>query len=232
MAKLSRRVQALRAKVDRDRTYAVTEALALVKDCATAKFDESIDIAVNLGVDARKSDQVVRGSVVLPAGTGKTVRVAVFAQGDKAEAARAAGADVVGFDDLAEQVKGGNIDFDLCIATPDAMRVVGQLGQILGPRGLMPNPKVGTVTMDVTTAVKNAKAGQVQYRTDKAGIIHATIGRASFSVEALQQNLGALIDALQKAKPAASKGIYLRRVALSSTMGSGVRVEPSSINAA
>ena len=232
MAKLSRRVQALRAKVDRDRTYAVTEALALVKDCATAKFDESIDIAVNLGVDARKSDQVVRGSVVLPAGTGKTVRVAVFAQGDKAEAARAAGADVVGFDDLAEQVKGGNIDFDLCIATPDAMRVVGQLGQILGPRGLMPNPKVGTVTMDVTTAVKNAKAGHVHYRTDKAGIIHATIGRASFSVEALQQNLGALIDALQKAKPAASKGIYLRRVALSSTMGSGVRVEPSSINAA
>ncbi|WP_332673569.1 50S ribosomal protein L1 [Aromatoleum sp.] len=232
MAKLSKRVQALRAKVDRDRTYPVSEALALVKDCATAKFDESIDISVNLGVDARKSDQVVRGSVVLPAGTGKTVRVAVFAQGDKAEAARAAGADVVGFDDLAEQVKAGNIDFDLCIATPDAMRVVGQLGQILGPRGLMPNPKVGTVTMDVTTAVKNAKAGQVQYRTDKAGIIHATIGRASFSVEALQQNLGALIDALQKAKPAASKGVYLRRVALSSTMGSGVRVEPASITAA
>ena len=232
MAKLSKRVQALRAKVDRNRTYPINEALTLVKDCATAKFDESIDISVNLGVDARKSDQVVRGSVVLPAGTGKSVRVAVFAQGDRAEAARAAGADVVGFEDLAEQVKAGNIDFDLCIATPDAMRVVGQLGQILGPRGLMPNPKVGTVTMDVTTAVKNAKAGQVQYRTDKAGIIHATIGRASFSVEALQQNLGALIDALQKAKPAASKGIYLRRIALSSTMGSGVRVEPSSINAA
>jgi len=232
MAKLSKRVQALRAKVDRNRTYPINEALALVKDCATAKFDESIDIAVNLGIDARKSDQVVRGSVVLPAGTGKSVRVAVFAQGDKAEAARAAGADVVGFDDLAERVKAGNIDFDLCIATPDAMRVVGQLGQILGPRGLMPNPKVGTVTMDVTTAVKNAKAGQVQYRTDKAGIIHATIGRASFSVEALQQNLGALVDALQKAKPAASKGIYLRRVALSSTMGSGVRVEPASITAA
>jgi large subunit ribosomal protein L1 len=232
MAKLSKRVQALRAKIDRNRTYPISDALSLVKECATAKFDESIDIAVNLGVDARKSDQVVRGSVVLPAGTGKSVRVAVFAQGDKAEAARAAGADVVGFDDLAEQVKAGNIDFDLCIATPDAMRVVGQLGQILGPRGLMPNPKVGTVTMDVTTAVKNAKAGQVQYRTDKAGIIHATIGRASFTVEALQQNLGALIDALQKARPAASKGVYLRRVAVSSTMGGGVRVEPASINAA
>ena len=232
MAKLSKRVQALRAKVDRNRVYPIADALALVKECATAKFDESVDIAVNLGVDARKSDQVVRGSIVLPAGTGKTVRVAVFAQGDKAEAARAAGADVVGFEDLAEQVKGGTIDFDLCIATPDAMRVVGQLGQILGPRGLMPNPKVGTVTMDVTTAVKNAKAGQVQYRTDKAGIVHATIGRASFPVESLQQNLGALIEALVKAKPAASKGVYLRRVAVSSTMGSGVRVEPSSINAA
>jgi large subunit ribosomal protein L1 len=232
MAKLSKRVQALRAKVDRNRNYPIAEALALVKECATAKFDESIDIAVNLGVDARKSDQVVRGSVVLPAGTGKSIRVAVFAQGEKAEAARAAGADVVGFEDLAERIKGGSIDFDLCIATPDAMRVVGQLGQILGPRGLMPNPKVGTVTMDVTTAVKNAKAGQVQYRTDKGGIIHATIGRASFTVEALQQNLGALVEALQKAKPAASKGIYLRRVAVSSTMGGGVRVEPASINAA
>jgi large subunit ribosomal protein L1 len=232
MAKLSKRVQALRAKVDRNRTYPIAEALGLIKECATAKFDESIDISVNLGIDARKSDQVVRGSVVLPAGTGKSVRVAVFAQGEKAEAARAAGADVVGFEDLAEQVKGGNIDFDLCIATPDAMRVVGQLGQILGPRGLMPNPKVGTVTMDVTTAVKNAKAGQVQYRTDKGGIIHATIGRASFPVEALQQNLGALVDALIKAKPAAAKGIYLRRVAVSSTMGAGVRVEPASITAA
>ncbi|AUL99115.1 MAG TPA: 50S ribosomal protein L1 [Pseudothauera hydrothermalis] len=232
MAKLSKRVQALRAKVDRNRTYTVSEALALVKQCATAKFDESIDVAVNLGVDARKSDQVVRGSVVLPAGTGKTVRVAVFAQGEKAEAARAAGADVVGFDDLAEQVKAGNIDFDLCIATPDAMRVVGQLGQILGPRGLMPNPKVGTVTMDVTTAVKNAKAGQVQYRTDKAGIVHATIGRASFADEALQQNFNALIEALIKAKPAASKGVYLRKIAISSTMGAGVRVEPSSITTA
>ena len=183
-----------------------------------------------LGVDAKKSDQLVRGSVVLPAGTGKSVRVAVFAQGDKAEAARAAGADVVGFDDLAEQVKGGTIDFDLCIATPDAMRVVGALGQILGPRGLMPNPKVGTVTMDVTTAVKNAKAGQVQYRTDKAGLIHATVGRASFSVEALQQNVAALVDALVKAKPAASKGVYLRKVAVSSTMGAGVRVEPATLS--
>ena len=232
MAKLSKRVQALRAKVDRDRAYAISDALALIKECATAKFDESIDLAVNLGIDPRKSDQLVRGSVVLPAGTGKSVRVAVFAQGDKAEAARAAGADVVGFDDLAEQVKGGTIDFDVCIATPDAMRVVGQLGQILGPRGLMPNPKVGTVTMDVATAVKNAKAGQVQYRTDKGGIIHATVGRASFSVEALQQNVGALVEALVKAKPAAAKGVYLRRVAVSSTMGAGVRVEPSTINAA
>lgn len=231
MAKISKRVQALRAKVDRNRVYPAVEALTLVKECATAKFDESIDISVNLGVDARKSDQLVRGSVVLPAGTGKSVRVAVFAQGDKAELARAAGADVVGFEDLAAEVKAGNINFDLCIATPDAMRVVGQLGQILGPRGLMPNPKVGTVTMDVETAVKNAKAGQVQYRTDKAGIIHATIGRASFSIEALQQNAGAIIEALVKAKPAASKGVYLRRVAVSSTMGTGVKVEPGSISA-
>ncbi|GAA5173400.1 50S ribosomal protein L1 [Niveibacterium umoris] len=231
MAKQSKRLQALRAKIDRNRVYHVAEALALVKDTSTAKFDESVDVAVNLGIDAKKSDQLVRGSVVLPAGTGKSVRVAVFAQGPKAEEAKAAGADVVGFDDLAEKVKGGNIDFDLCIATPDAMRVVGALGQILGPRGLMPNPKVGTVTMDVTTAVKNAKAGQVQYRTDKAGIIHATIGRASFTVEALQQNLGALVDALVKAKPAAVKGQYIRKMAVSSTMGGGVRVEPTSLSA-
>ncbi|MBK9393575.1 MAG: 50S ribosomal protein L1 [Uliginosibacterium sp.] len=231
MAKLSKRVKSLRAKVDRSKLYAATEALNLVKGNAVAKFDESVDVSVNLGVDAKKSDQVVRGSVVLPAGTGKTVRVAVFAQGPKAEEAKAAGADVVGFDDLAADVKAGKIEFDLCIATPDAMRVVGALGQILGPRGLMPNPKVGTVTMDVTTAVKNAKAGQVQYRTDKAGIIHATIGRASFSVEALQQNLGALVDALVKARPAAAKGVYLRKIALSSTMGPGVRVEPTSLNA-
>ncbi len=228
MAKLSKRAKLLATKVDRERLYPITDALSLVKECATAKFDESVDIAVNLGIDARKSDQLVRGSVVMPAGTGKTVRVAVFAQGEKAEVAKAAGADIVGFDDLAEQVKAGNINFDLCIATPDAMRVVGALGQVLGPRGLMPNPKVGTVTMDVATAVKNAKAGQVQYRTDKAGIVHATIGRASFGVEALQQNANALIEALLKAKPAASKGVYLRKIAVSSTMGIGVRVEPAS----
>jgi large subunit ribosomal protein L1 len=229
MAKLSKRTKALRATIDRNKLYPVAEALGLVKGNATAKFDESIDVAVNLGVDAKKSDQLVRGSVVLPAGTGKNVRVAVFAQGAKAEEAKAAGADVVGFDDLAASVKGGTIDFDVCIATPDAMKVVGALGQILGPRGLMPNPKVGTVSMDVTTAVKNAKAGQVQYRTDKGGIIQCTIGRASFTVEALQQNLGALIDALNKAKPAASKGVYLKKVALSSTMGGGVRVDQASL---
>ena len=229
MAKLSKRVQALRAKVDRNKNYPLTEALSLVKECATAKFDESIDIAVNLGVDAKKSDQLVRGSVVLPAGTGKSVRVAVFAQGDKAEAARAAGADVVGFDDLAEQVKGGTIDFDLCIATPDAMRVVGALGQVLGPRGLMPNPKVGTVTPDVATAVKNAKAGQVQFRVDKAGIIHGTIGRRSFDDDKLKGNLAALLEALTKLKPASSKGVYLRKIAVSSTMGVGVRVDVNSI---
>jgi large subunit ribosomal protein L1 len=229
MAKLSKRVQAVRAKVDRNKLYPLSDALGLVKGNATAKFDESIDVSVNLGVDAKKSDQIVRGSVVLPAGTGKTVRVAVFAQGAKAEEAKAAGADVVGFEDLAADVKAGNMNFDIVIATPDAMRVVGQLGQILGPRGLMPNPKVGTVSMDVTTAVKNAKAGQVQYRTDKGGIIHCTIGRASFAVEALQQNLSALIDALQKAKPASSKGQYLRKISLSSTMGAGVRVDQATL---
>jgi large subunit ribosomal protein L1 len=231
MAQHSKRVRAVRAKVDRLKNYPLTEALGMVKQNATAKFDESIDVAVNLGIDAKKSDQLVRGSVVLPAGTGKTVRVAVFAQGAKADEARAAGADVVGFDDLAATVKGGTMDFDICIATPDAMKVVGALGQILGPRGLMPNPKVGTVTMDVTTAVKNAKAGQVQYRTDKGGIIQCTIGRASFSVEALQQNLGALIDALNKAKPATSKGQYLRKISLSSTMGAGVRVDQATLSA-
>jgi large subunit ribosomal protein L1 len=229
MAKISKRVQAIRAKVDRNKIYPLAEALALVKENATAKFDESIDIAVNLGVDSRKSDQVVRGSVVLPAGTGKTVRVAVFAQGDKAEAARAAGADIVGFDDLAAEVKAGNLNFDMVIATPDAMRVVGQLGQILGPRGLMPNPKVGTVTADVTTAVKNAKAGQVQYRTDKAGLVHATLGRASFAAEALTQNFNAFVDALVKARPVAAKGVYLKKIALSSTMGIGVRVDNASV---
>ena len=229
MAKLSKKQKALEGKIDRNKAYALADALSLVKETATAKFNESVDVAVNLGVDPRKSDQVVRGSVVLPAGTGKSVRVAVFAQGDKAEAAKAAGAEVVGFDDLAEQVKAGNLNFDVVIATPDAMRVVGALGQILGPRGLMPNPKVGTVTMDVTTAVKNAKAGQVQYRTDKAGIVHATIGRASFEADKLEQNLRALIDALQKAKPAAAKGVYLKKIALSSTMGPGVRVDAASL---
>ena len=231
MAKLSKRIKNLRDKVDRNKLYPVADALALVKECAVAKFDESVDVSVNLGIDARKSDQNVRGSVVLPAGTGKTVRVAVFAQGDKAEAAKAAGADIVGFDDLAATVKAGTIEFDICIATPDAMRVVGALGQVLGPRGLMPNPKVGTVTMDVATAVKNAKAGQVQYRSDKGGVIHCTIGRASFEVDALQQNLAALLDALQKAKPASSKGQYMRKISLSSTMGVGLRVDQASLSA-
>ncbi len=229
MAKISKRSKALHAKVDRNKFYLVKDALTLLKECANAKFDESIDVAVNLGVDAKKSDQTVRGSVVLPAGTGKTVRVAVFAQGEKAEAAKAAGADIVGFEDLAATVKAGTIEFDICIATPDAMRVVGSLGQILGPRGLMPNPKVGTVTMDVVTAVKNAKAGQVQYRTDKGGIVQCTIGRASFPVESLQQNLAALIEALQKAKPANAKGQYLKKISLTSTMGAGVRIDQASL---
>ena len=231
MAKLSKRQQAL-PKVDRNKAVPIVEGLDIVKKAATAKFDESIDVAVNLGIDAKKSDQVVRGSVVLPAGTGKKVRVAVFAQGDKAEAARAAGADVVGLDDLAAEIKAGKIDFDIAIASPDTMRVVGQLGQILGPRGLMPNPKVGTVTPDVATAVKNAKAGQVQYRTDKAGIVQCTIGRASFAPEALKQNLDALMDALNKAKPQSQKGIYLRKLSVSSTMGPGVRVDLASLQGA
>jgi large subunit ribosomal protein L1 len=229
MAKHSKRVMAARAKVDRNKQYPLPDALAMVKESATAKFNESVDVAVNLGIDARKSDQVVRGSVVLPAGTGKSVRVAVFAQGAKADEAKAAGADVVGFDDLAATVKAGTIDFDVCIATPDAMKVVGQLGQILGPRGLMPNPKVGTVSMDVTNAVKNAKAGQVQYRTDKAGIVMCTIGRVSFSLDQLQQNLSALIDALNKSKPAAAKGQYLKKISVSSTMGAGVRIDQTSL---
>jgi len=231
MAKISKRYKALAAKVDRNKLYPVADALSLVKETAKAKFDESIDVAVNLGIDAKKSDQLVRGSVVLPKGTGKTVRVAVFAQGAKAEEARAAGADVIGFDDLAESVKAGKMDFDVVIASPDAMRVVGQLGQILGPRGLMPNPKVGTVTADVAGAVKNAKAGQVQYRTDKNGIVQCTIGRASFAPEALRENLVALIDALNKAKPAASKGVYLKKISVSSTMGVGVRIEQASLTA-
>ena len=229
MAKLSKRIQALRAKVDRNRAYPLADALALVKETANAKFDESVDLAVNLGIDAKKSDQLVRGSVVLPAGTGKSVRVAVFAQGAKAEEAKAAGADVVGFDDLAAQVKEGNLNFDVAIATPDAMRVVGALGQILGPRGLMPNPKVGTVTMDVTTAVKNAKAGQVQYRTDKGGIVQCTVGRASFTPEQLATNIKALIEALNKARPAAAKGVYLRKVSVTTTMGVGIRVDQATV---
>ena len=229
MTTLSKRQKAFQGKVDRNKSYAVGDALKLAKDFATAKFDESIDVAVSLGIDARKSDQLVRGSVVLPAGTGKTVRVAVFAQGEKADAARAAGADIVGFEDLAADIKAGNMNFDVVIATPDAMRVVGQLGQILGPRGLLPNPKVGTVTMDVSTGVKNAKAGQVQYRTDKGGIVHSTIGRASFAPEKLEQNLKALIEALTKAKPASSKGQYLKKIAVSSTMGPGVRVDSTTL---
>ena len=231
MAKVSKRMKAIAAKVDRTKLLPLADALSLVKECAVAKFDESIDVAVQLGVDARKSDQVVRGSVVMPAGTGKTVRVAVFTQGPKVEEAKAAGADIVGMEDLAEQVKAGNLNFDIVIASPDAMRIVGTLGQILGPRGLMPNPKVGTVTPDVATAVRNAKAGQVQYRTDKAGIIHAGIGRASFQIEALESNLKALIEALNRAKPSSSKGIYLRKVAVSSTMGAGVRVDPAAFSA-
>jgi large subunit ribosomal protein L1 len=228
---MSKRYKAIASKVDRNKMYALTDALLMVKENAVAKFDESIDVAVNLGIDARKSDQLVRGSVVLPRGTGKTVRVAVFAQGAKAEEARAAGADIVGFDDLAESIKKGELNFDVVIASPDAMRLVGQLGQILGPRGLMPNPKVGTVSADVAGAVRNAKAGQVQYRNDKNGIIQCTIGRASFAPEALRENLLALIDALAKAKPASSKGVFMRKVSLSSTMGVGIRVDQTSFNA-
>ncbi|MFM2407137.1 MAG: hypothetical protein RL223_5017 [Pseudomonadota bacterium] len=229
MAKLTKRQKAQQGKIETTKLYAIDDAITLVKEFAAAKFDESIDVAVQLGVDAKKSDQVVRGAVVMPNGTGKTKRVAVFAQGAKAEEAKAAGADVVGMDDLAAEVKNGVINFDVVIASPDAMRVVGQLGQILGPRGLMPNPKVGTVTPDVATAVKNAKAGQVQYRVDKAGIIHGTIGRRSFDSDKLKGNLQALLDALNKSKPATSKGVYLRKVAVSSTMGVGVRVDVGSI---
>jgi large subunit ribosomal protein L1 len=229
MTKLTKKAKSVEGKVDTNKLYAVVDALGIVKECATAKFDESIDVAVQLGIDAKKSDQVVRGAVVLPNGTGKTKRVAVFAQGAKADEAKAAGADVVGMDDLAAQVKAGNMPFDVVIAAPDAMRVVGTLGQILGPRGLMPNPKVGTVTPDVATAVKNAKAGQVQFRVDKAGIVHATIGRRSFDADKLKSNLLALVDALNKAKPTASKGVYLRKLAVSSTMGVGVRVDTTSL---
>ena len=229
MAKLTKRMKAAQSKVEAQKFYALADALTLVKETASAKFDESVDVAIQLGIDPRKSDQAVRGAAVLPEGTGKTVRVAVFAQSAKAEEAKAAGADVVGFDDLAATVKAGQLDFDVVIASPDAMRIVGQLGKILGPRGLMPNPKVGTVTPNVAEAVKNAKAGQVQFRADKAGIIHASIGRASFEAARLETNLKALIDALIKAKPAASKGQYLRKVSVSSTMGVGVRVDVSTV---
>lgn len=229
MAKITKRMKAAQSKVEAQKFYAVADALALVKETASAKFDESVDVAIQLGIDPRKSDQAVRGAAVLPEGTGKTVRVAVFAQGVKADEAKAAGADIVGFDDLAATVKAGQLDFDVVIASPDAMRIVGQLGKILGPRGLMPNPKVGTVTPNVAEAVKNAKAGQVQFRADKAGIIHASIGRASFEAARLETNLKALIDALVKAKPASSKGQYLRKVSVSSTMGVGVRVDVSTV---
>jgi large subunit ribosomal protein L1 len=231
MAGMSKRKKLAREKVSATTAYPLDDALNLVKELASAKFAESIDVAVNLGVDPRKSDQVVRGSTVLPHGTGKTVRVAVFAQGENAEKAKAAGADIVGFDDLAATVKGGEMNFDVVIATPDAMRVVGQLGQILGPRGLMPNPKVGTVTADVETAVKNAKAGQVRYRTDKAGIIHCPIGRADFDLDSLKGNLNALLADLRKAKPASAKGVYLKKLTLSSTMGPGVSVDQASVDA-
>ncbi|OOX80188.1 50S ribosomal protein L1 [Snodgrassella alvi] len=229
MAKLSKRMQAIRAAVETNKLYAIDEALSLVKANATAKFDESIDVSFNLGIDPRKSDQIVRGSVVLPKGIGKTVRVAVFTQGANAEAAKAAGADVVGFDDLAAEVKAGNLNFDRVIASPDAMRVVGQLGTILGPRGLMPNPKDSTVTPNVAEAVKNAKTG-IRYRTNKDGIVQATIGRASFDVADLRENFNALLDAIVKAKPAAAKGQYLRKIAVSSTMGTGLRVDSTSVN--
>lgn len=230
MAAMSKRRKAARDKIDSTKAYPIDDALLLVKQFA-AKFPESIDVAVNLGVDPRKSDQVVRGSTVLPNGTGKTVRVAVFAQGDSAEKAKAAGADIVGFEDLAATIKAGELNFDVVIATPDAMRVVGQLGQILGPRGLMPNPKVGTVTADVETAVKNAKSGQVRYRTDKAGIIHCSIGRMDFEVPALKENLAALLGDLNKAKPASSKGVYVKKLTVSATMGPGISVDRGSVDA-
>lgn len=229
MAKLSKKAKQIKSKVDKSKQYSIAEAIALLKEFSNSKFDESVDVSVNLGIDPRKSDQNVRGASVLPNGTGKTVRVAVFTQGPNADAAREAGADVVGMDDLAEQVKKGEIDFDVVIASPDAMRVVGQLGQILGPRGLMPNPKVGTVTPDVATAVNNAKSGQVRYRADKGGIVHCSIGKVSFDPAAIQQNLEYLVADLKKAKPAAAKGVYFKKISLSSTMGPGVSLDQSSI---
>jgi large subunit ribosomal protein L1 len=231
LAKLSKNQKTVQERLERGKAYPVVEALGLVKELATAKFQESVDVSVNLGVDPKKSDQAVRGSTVLPHGTGKTVRVAVFAQGENADAAKEAGADIVGMDDLAESVKGGELNFDVVIASPDAMRVVGKLGQILGPRGLMPNPKVGTVTPDIAAAVKNAKAGQVRYRTDKSGIIHCQIGTVGFEVDALKENLEALLADLSKAKPASSKGQYMKRVSISSTMGPGVIVDQATVSA-
>jgi len=225
MAKLTKRAKLIREKIDAEKVYDADEAFSLLKEVSSVKFDETVDVAINLGIDARKSDQVVRGSTVLPNGTGRTMRVAVFAQGEQAEKATAAGADIVGFDDLADSIKGGNLDFDVVIATPDSMRVVGALGTILGPRGLMPNPKVGTVTMDVETAVKNAKAGQVQFRTDKAGIIHCPLGKITFEPTALRENLQSLVAELVKAKPSAAKGIYLQRATVSSTMGPGLDID-------
>ncbi len=230
MAKLSKRMKAVRENVDATKEYEINEAVALLKELATAKFVESVDVAVNLGIDARKSDQNVRGATVLPHGTGRDIRVAVFTQGANAEAAKAAGADIVGMEDLAEQVKKGEMNFDVVVASPDAMRVVGQLGTILGPRGLMPNPKVGTVTPNVAEAVKNAKAGQVRYRNDKNGIIHTTIGKASFEANQLQENLEALLVALKKAKPSSAKGTYLKKVSISTTMGAGVAVDQASLD--
>ena len=229
MRKPSKRHQAIVQRIDKTKLYSPEEALIFVKETASAKFDESVDVAISLGIDVRKSDQVVRGSVVMPSGTGKVVCVAVFAQGEKAKEAEQAGADIVGFEDLADKIKAGEINFDLAIASPDAMRIVGQLGQILGPRGLMPNPKVGTVTPDVANAVRNAKAGQVQFRADKAGIVHCTIGRASFEVDALLKNITALVNALNKSKPATSKGVYLQKMAISSTMGAGVKIDHASL---
>lgn len=230
MAKLSKRQKAINEKVVAGKLYPVQEAVAVLAEVSAVKFTESFDVAVNLGVDPRKSDQVVRGSTVLPHGTGKDVRVAVFAQGDNAEKAKAAGADVIGFEDLAESIKGGNLDFDVVIATPDAMRIVGQLGQVLGPRGLMPNPKVGTVTPDVATAVQNAKAGQVRFRTDKNGIIHCSVGKIGFSADAIKENIEALVADLKKLKPSSSKGVYVKKVTLSTTMGPGVAVDQSSLS--
>jgi large subunit ribosomal protein L1 len=230
MAKLTKRMRVIRDKVDATKEYEINEAVALLKELATAKFVESVDVAVNLGIDARKSDQNVRGATVLPHGTGREIRVAVFTQGANAESAKAAGADIVGMEDLAEQVKKGEMNFDVVVASPDAMRVVGQLGTILGPRGLMPNPKVGTVTPNVAEAVKNAKAGQVRYRNDKNGIIHTTIGKASFEANQLQENLEALLVALKKAKPSSAKGTFLKKVSISTTMGAGVAVDQASLN--